>query len=232
MLFNPRGTNGSDPPPDGRYELDGYAADLDALRAHLGLERFDLLGHSHGGFVGLTYALAHPDRLRRLILCCSAPRFSDELRAEAAEAWSAHPGEPWFEEARQAMCRRQGWEFESPEEAGALYGREVRLWFSADSPAARRFTAEFARRRLDLEALRYFNERLAPDYNLTPRLGEIRIPTLVLNGAADFFGPRVSARELGTIPGSRTVLIEDAGHMPFAEQPEAFRLHVEAFLDD
>src|SRR5688572_23256339 len=39
------------------------AADVDALRAHLGLERVAVFGHSYGGFVGLEYALTYPARL-------------------------------------------------------------------------------------------------------------------------------------------------------------------------
>ena len=46
--------------PRRRYELEDYAADLEQLREQLGVERFDYLGHSHGGFVGMTYALEHP----------------------------------------------------------------------------------------------------------------------------------------------------------------------------
>jgi hypothetical protein len=42
--------------------------DLEALRRHLGLERFNLAGHSHGGFVALKYALAYPEHLDRLLV--------------------------------------------------------------------------------------------------------------------------------------------------------------------
>src|SRR6478736_2256941 len=51
VLLDPRGTGASERPADpGAYELADYVADIETLRAHLGLERLDLLGHSHGGF--------------------------------------------------------------------------------------------------------------------------------------------------------------------------------------
>ena len=230
ILFNPRGTCESSPPVDGRYELEDYAADLDALRSHLGLQRIDLLGHSHGGFVGMVYALSYPERLRRLALACTAPRFSPELREEAEAAFAAHRDQRWFEEARQAQRRRQAWEFRSREEAAALYAREARLWFAHDGPDTEAFLDEFARQRPDLEALRYFNDRVAAAYDLRSRLGEIEAPTLIVNGERDFFGPRVSARELAAIPNSRVVLIAGAGHFVFAEAPKRFRAELEALL--
>jgi pimeloyl-ACP methyl ester carboxylesterase len=56
------------------------------------------------------------------------------------------------------------------------------------------------------------------------------VPTLIVNGERDYFGPRVSARELAAIPDSRVVLIPGAGHFVFAEAPHRFRAEVEAFL--
>ena len=216
VLLDPRASGGSDPPADGRYELEGYAQDLEALRVHLGQERLDLLGHSHGGFVALTYALAQPDRVRRLVLACTAPRFSDELSDEAALAFARHEAAPWYPEAIEAQRARSDREYSSSEEITALYVSEMRLWFGDDA-AARDFAVLFAKERPAIEALHYFNDRVAPDMDLRPGLPRISAPTLILNGTADFFGPRVSARELAEIPGSEVVMVDGAGHFPWAD---------------
>jgi 3-oxoadipate enol-lactonase len=121
-------------------------------------------------------------------------------------------------------------DFRSPQEAAALYAREARLWFASDGPDTEAFLDQVAGQRPDVEALRYFNDRLATAYDLRPHLGEIDAPTLVVNGGRDFFGPRISARELAAIPNSRVVLIPDAGHFVFAEAPQRFREELEAFL--
>jgi pimeloyl-ACP methyl ester carboxylesterase len=232
VLLNPRGTGGSSPPLDGRYELEKYAADIDELRAHLGAETIDLLGHSAGGFAAMTYALTYPHRLRKLVLVCTTPRFSPELREEREAAFAAHKNQPWFEDAVDAQRRRHAGEFDSAEEAAGLYAREMRLWFAGDGPAADTFLADFRNQRPDLNALRYFNQHLAADYDLRPRLHEIHAPTLIINGEADFFGPQISARDLAAIPRSRLALIPNAGHWPFTEAPDRFRAEVEAFLRD
>lgn len=230
VLFDPRGTGCSDPPVDGRYELEDYADDLDALRGHLGLERIDLLGHSHGGFVGMVYALRHPGHLRRLVLASTAPSFGAELSAEAETAFASHRDRPWYADSLDAQRRRREWDFTTREEAAALFAREGRLWFAGDNAEVEVFLAEFAGQRPDTDALRYFNERLAPGYDLRPRLGEIEAPTLVINGERDYFGPRFSARELAAIPDSRVVMIPDAGHFTFVEAPQRFSDEVAAFL--
>lgn len=230
VLLDPRGTGGSSPPVDGRYELEDYAADIDQLRAHLGAGRIDLLGHSHGGFVAIVYALSYPDRLGRLVLACSAPRFSNELGEEAAAAFAAHQDKPWFEDAIDAQRRRQAGDFASRDELAALYVREARLWF-ADDEAAEAFLPQIGGQRPDPEALVYFNTRLAAAYDMRPRLHEIQSPTLILNGAADFFGPKVSARELSAIPDSRAKIIPTAGHFPFADANDLFCTELKQFLE-
>ena len=179
----------------------------------------------------MKYALSYPRRLDRLVLACTAPRLSPELREEADMAFAARRGQPWFADACEARRRRQDWDFTSREEAAALYAREARLWFASGGPAVEAFLAEFARQLPNLDALRYFNERLAGSYDLRPRLREIGAPTLIINGAHDYFGPRISARELAAIPDSRVRIIPDAGHFVFAEAPERFRSELQAFLE-
>ena len=60
--------------------LKAQVDDLEALRAHLGLERMDLLGHSWGGYLVMAYAALHPDRIAHLILVDSAaPKMKDTI---------------------------------------------------------------------------------------------------------------------------------------------------------
>ncbi|MFD7554865.1 MULTISPECIES: alpha/beta fold hydrolase [unclassified Streptomyces] len=69
ILLDLRGTGDSAVPADeSTYRVDHQVADVEALRAHLGLERMDLLAHSAGGNLAQLYAAAHPDRVRRIVL--------------------------------------------------------------------------------------------------------------------------------------------------------------------
>src|SRR3954471_18373184 len=66
VLLDPAGSGGSDPWPEEAYSLSRCADDVDDLRASLGEERIDYLGHSAGGFVGIRYAASYPRSLRLL----------------------------------------------------------------------------------------------------------------------------------------------------------------------
>ena len=96
----PEGTGGSDrPTASSGYDLEDYAADIEAVREHLGLRRLDLLGHSHGGFVAMAWGGAYPDRVGRLVLAGTAPRFTDVIRRLRMERVGSHQGQHFFEDA-------------------------------------------------------------------------------------------------------------------------------------
>ena len=68
-------------------------------------------------------------------------------------------------------------------------------------------------------------------FDLRPDLGRIDADTLVVTGRQDFIcGPAAAAPFVEGIPRAELVVIEDAGHFTFLEQPDAFREAVEAFL--
>lgn len=70
LLVRPdwRGAGESDPPADDSHRIADYVADLELLRRALGLQQMDLLGHSFGALVSLSYAAVHPDRVTRLVI--------------------------------------------------------------------------------------------------------------------------------------------------------------------
>ena len=131
VKLNPRGTEGSDRPADPRaYETPDYVADLEELRNHLGVERLDLLGHSHGGVVAMAYAAEYPARVRRLVLMSTLPRFQAEQVSAMEAAMLAKAGEPWYEDARAALDAEQAGEFDSDEALAELVLREYPFYFS------------------------------------------------------------------------------------------------------
>ena len=69
------------------------------------------------------------------------------------------------------------------------------------------------------------------DWDITARLPEIGVPTLVTAGAYDEFTPRQAQVVHQGIPGSELVTFEQSSHMQFAEEPERYVDVVSAFLD-
>jgi pimeloyl-ACP methyl ester carboxylesterase len=232
VLLDPRGTGGSSKPRDPQaYAIEDYVSDLEELREHLGLERMQLFGHSHGGIVAMAYAARHPERLERLILASTLARFSPEQETAMAAAVEGHAHEPWYEDARAALEAEEAGEFETDEELAGLTLREFPFYFARYGDAERAYLESLGSDLPNADALRLFNQEQVPTFDLRPELARITAPTLVIAGEEDFITGPLSAAELSEgIPGAETVLIAGCGHFIFIEAPAAFRESMLAFL--
>jgi pimeloyl-ACP methyl ester carboxylesterase len=228
VLLSPRGSAGSSP-ADG-YALASYAADLEALREHLGAEQLDLLGFSHGGMVAMAYAAAFAPRVRRLVLAATLAVWGDEANAAMERMVETRRGEPWFEEAQRAIEEEQAGEFSSADELVANTLRQAPLYFhrwEGNERAGRELFSDFAH----AEPLHYFNTAEFPSLDLRPELHAIAAPTLVVVGDDDMIaGPVCADVMVGELQDARLVTIADSGHFLYVEQPEAFRAALTDFL--
>jgi pimeloyl-ACP methyl ester carboxylesterase len=213
-----RGHGESGAPADpAAYTLGRVLEDLEAvhLAAACGAPAW-LGGLSLGGLVALAYALARPERVSGLVLMNSGPGFK---RPESRERWR----ETW--ERAAAKLERVGIAayLESPRAQAEILGRDP------ESAAAR--AARDGVLRSDPAALARFARGVAaPQPDLTGRLGEIRVPALVLCGAEDpafhAAGELLEAR----LPRARRVLIPGAGHPLPLDAPDALTAEIRAFL--
>jgi pimeloyl-ACP methyl ester carboxylesterase len=230
LVLDPRGTGGSDRPSDpAAYELDEYADDLDAVRQHLGLERIDVLGHSHGGFVAITWAGNSPARVGRLVLANTTPRFTDAIRQARRQRALSHQGQPYFEDAMDALRAHQNGEYADDEQLAALYMRESRL-FAPVGADVTTVSDALARAGTNADALRHFNERIAGRMDLRGLLGRVDAPTLVIGGEIDPFGPTTQQEIADALAEPTLVVLPGADHFPFL-QPEHRSAWARAVLD-
>jgi proline-specific peptidase len=221
-VVDPRGTGGSDKAPD--YSLDGYAADVEELRVHLGLDPMDLLGFSHGAIVAVHYAAKYPAHLGRLVLGGGLAAFTDEIKRFADEFVESKSGEPWHDDAIAALDEEENGEID---DMAALWQREAPLYFARWDERYRQTMAEISRGASG-DPLREFNEK---GFDVRGELGDVRAQTLIVCGREDFIcGPPAAQVLQNGINGSRVVMIENSGHMMFLEQPDAFREAVAGFL--
>ena len=94
VRYDHRG-HGNSPVPPGPYSLDDLGADALALLDRLGLERVHWCGLSLGGMVGMWMAINAPERIDRLVLCCTSARlgppamWADRARTVRAEGVEA-----------------------------------------------------------------------------------------------------------------------------------------------
>ena len=216
LLLDPRGTGDSSRPADASaYDLEDYVADIEAVREHLGLDRLDLLGHSHGGFVAIVWAGTHPERVGRLVLASTATRFTDDIRQRRMGPIATHQGQPYFEDAIAALQDQQAGNYANDEELIALYERAGRVLAPLGTdiePIARALIAAG----MNSDALRHFNDTIAAGMDLRPYLARIEAPTLVLSAEDDPFGGPMAEEIAEGLPDSTRAVVP-GDHFTFLE---------------
>lgn len=221
MSYDQRGTGRSAPvgPADSMTIAD-MVAELEGLRASLGVDQIDLLGHSWGRYLAMAYAASHGSRVGHLVLVGSAaPKFSDTIFLFGQVFPDRDMNTPF------ARSRETG---DSVLLKEALRVYTSMIFYSPEKGAAWRHLG----RRLRFN--RHLNDHLSRDLarqDFTPTLGQFDFPALVTTGRYDMnVAPLVAHRIHQAIPGSRLEVFERSGHIPFYEEPAAFVRVVGAFL--
>lgn len=218
LLLDPRGTGASTRPSDPHaYDLSDYADDIESLREHLGVERIDVLGHSHGGFVAMTWAAAHADRVGRLVLSNTTTRFTDTIREARRALVAMRAGEPGFDDAVAALEAHSAGRYADDAELAALLEREAPFLFGRWGADEQRISENLRAAGMNSDALRHFNEHEASGMDLRPGLANVTAPVLVITGSYDPFGESTAAEIAAALPNATLRVVPDAGHFMFSE---------------
>ena len=217
LAFDLRGHGLSDKPVGrGKYTIHAIRDDLRDFMDAAGVDRADLLGHSLGGGVALHFALAHPERIRRLVLAAPVgltsislpaighlltPRFTDRFARYLTPRWLTN-----------VLLR-------------STYGKPSRVtdrdvdeyWAPSQFPDYYR-------------AARALLEEFDWDPVSAERLAAMPCRTLVILSTADRLirGAEEPAKRMG---GATVVTLEGAGHLGIEECPEEFNRLVLSFLN-
>jgi pimeloyl-ACP methyl ester carboxylesterase len=183
----------------GPYTMTGLADTLAVQLDAWGLRQIILAGSSMGGVVAQHLVLRHPARVQRLLLVATgAVTANEKMALEKADAMAAAP---WNEETVTPVV--DGFFYKKPPPDKVAAFRKIAL--SASQPAA-------------VEAARSNAVNRTLD-----QLSAIRVPTLIIQGRHDRARtPEHGAEMRDRIAGSRLAIVEDAGHTPQLDQPDAF----------
>jgi proline iminopeptidase len=223
VYLDQRGQGRSGRVPVESCTVEQMADDAATFCRTLGIERPAVLGHSFGGFVALNLALRHPDVPGSLILIDTAASSAD--MAGAMERLEERHGP----EVRAAAEPVFGGDMS--EETMADFERLVLTAYVHDPEKVGPVLEPLGRSSFNTElAAHYFGNRAAL-YDVRKRLGEVRVPTLVMVGEHDWLIPPGASRVIAEgVPGAELVVIPNAGHFSFIERPEAYADAAHRFL--
>lgn len=229
LYVDQRGQGRSQRVDPATLSLSRFAADVTALARALGLPRYAVLGHSFGSFVTLAHAIEQGDASHYVLSGCTAsftktaPEIEHNLatfepvalREQVTQSWALEPHARTQEDVAKIMDMQMAFHFAT-----------------TTSDAYRRYMEVEAEGRAvySPEVLAYFaTNQYAIEYE--DQLRGIRAPTLVVTGRHDRTCTPRASHELHTgIPGSELVIVPDAGHMTYVEQPDIYFGAMSAFF--
>ena len=208
IRFDKRGHGLSSCPP-APYSIADLTDDTDALLDYLEVSTCVFVGLSIGGMMGQSLAAQRPQRIKALVLSNTATKMGE------AQMW----------QDRISAIRMSGIE--------SLADAILNRWFAMDFLATAE--AEAWRNMLIRTPVEGYIGCCAAiaGTDLSETTSTLRVPVLGIGGREDGASPSELVRATTQlVPDSRFVEIENAGHLPCVEQPEAFAGHLTAFLKE
>jgi L-proline amide hydrolase len=221
VLYDQIGCGGSDRPADIEWSVDVFRDEVAAVREQLGLDRIHLLGTSWGGMLALEHVLSGARGIVSLVLSSTLANIGD-----------------WAVEQRR-LLRELGLEPVSEDDPD--FERVERIYFDHHFYRGPHPRAELQRMGKE-RAPDVYRAMQGPSewdvtgalrgWNVTDRLNEIDVPTLVARGRYDMCTDKIAATLVNGINGAREVVLQHSSHTPVLEETDMYLATVSQFMRD
>jgi proline iminopeptidase len=218
VTYEQRGAGDATAPLTGDYTIGAHLADLEAVRADLGVASVHLFGHSWGARVAMAYAVAHPEHVTTLLLLGGAPPTSLEASAGSLR-FQTRVGELQLQGIVPMIL---------PLDGDAAFQALLPAYFHDPAFAP---PAELTATVTSLVAQAATQSQVMALYDVTADLATLTLPVLVLFGDSDPFGLQWQDATVAALSGALVskVILPACGHF-WAECPAAFFEAVNGFL--
>jgi proline iminopeptidase len=212
-------------------------ADIERIRRILGEQKLILVGHSWGGMLATLYAVEFPDRVEALVLISPANMLvMPQVEADSDLFASVRAKLPADQQDEFDVFMKEyfdfGGLFEKSDDDLVVMNQKFGEYYvsiyentGAEEPPT---FPEQGRPGGWMVWAQYIS--LGQRYDLRPALADFNTPVLVIHGAGDLQSEAASHLYAEAFPNAEFVVIEDATHFSFEEQPEQFAQIVADFL--
>ena len=236
VFFDQRGTGRSDKANLQDYTVEANVEDVEQLRRELQLDSFILFGHSWGGMLAQAYALKYPAHVSKLIL---ADTFSSvtELNLSLMRMRNAVPKatRAIYDRYEQEGLYKDRDRYPDEYQAGLDIAYEP-VFISVPPPEY--LQDVFSKLAYDVYRVMWGEESefkvtgTLAQFDVTRRLTEIRVPTLVIVSTSDIPTVAMAQQTAQLIPDAQLEVFEHSRHFPFIEEPETFFNVIRQFIQD
>jgi pimeloyl-ACP methyl ester carboxylesterase len=227
LALDQRGHGDSEGDPEGRYDFESMARDVEAVCEALGIERLVVCGHSMGGRVSMRFAGRNPEKMAGLIVVDVGPELDE--RGVSRITQEAQREKPVFDSVDQyaALLARN---YPATRARGIARMAKNELRERPDGRYELKLKWDLAKlreSRTPEEAEAYAREETKILWEI---LETVPCPTLVVRGAAsDVLSPEIADRMEEVIPNGELVVIPQAAHSVMVDNPEAFEAAIVRF---
>jgi proline-specific peptidase len=231
IFYDQLGCGNSSRSDESLWNVETFVEEVGAVREAIGLAETHIFGSSWGGMLAMEYALTEPAGLASLVISSSPAsiplwaaetrRLRNELPEEVRATLDEHEAagttdSPEYEAAtmvfyKRHVCRLDEWP-DHVLRAFAKLQEYPDVYMYMQGPNEFVITGTFK------------------DWDITDRLGEIDVPTLITTGRHDECTPKQAEIVHRGIRGSEWVVFEEGSHMQFAEEPDRYLAVIDDFL--
>jgi len=220
MVYYDTRISGQSTGPDDptKYTITDFMTDMDSLRIYLGQQKVWVMGHSSGGSQVLYYGIHHSNKINGIIALDTWAGSDSIYMAEYTKMIMKRKDQPYFEKGANILLHKDTTNYKVTEVMQFIFP-----FYFHDSQKIADFS-KLGDPKMSGKAMQYTRASKFGSEYLFPELNKIKVPTLVVVGDDDLFCDKISQadRIVKNIPSSTEIVIKDAGHFPWVEQPTQF----------
>jgi proline-specific peptidase len=225
VFYDQRGSLRS-PCSDTLISVAKHIEDVEELRKELGLEKVILVGHSMGGFLGMSYLEKYPENVKGLVLISTIPASPEGLTQDDFVNMNVNALKRW---ERQEIIDTLG--ANGLAISGDFTSRQHGTWHRITQAALNTHNVKNWRK---MRSCFYYNQTaataagltMAGEWDFTKIIEKMNIPVTVIHGDDDFMPLDWHKGWTSNISNVELKVIENAGHNIWIDQPDIFKSYI------